>query len=216
MLEDLREDVYDTLMKLPKNDLVKGTSGNVSGREDDRVVIKPSGVKYSELSPSNLVIVDLDGNVVEGDLKPSVDTGAHLNIYRQVEGIRGIIHTHSTYATAFAVLGRDVPVYTTEQADLFGGSIPVSDYVPPGSEEIGEEFKKRTEEGKFRGLLMKNHGVFTAGDTPKHALKAALLIEHSAKISYLAEGSGNPEELTLEETERLHEGYLKGYGQDGD
>lgn len=213
MLEDLRKDVYETLMKLPRNNLVKGTSGNVSGKRDDKVVIKPSGVEYDELSPSNLVIVDLNGKVVEGDLKPSVDSGAHLNIYRQVEEIGGIIHTHSTYATVFAVLGRDIPVYTTEQADLFGGPIPVSDYIPPGSEEIGEEFKKKTKEGKFRGLLLKNHGVFTAGDNPQHALKAALHIEHSAKISYLAENIGKPGELTLEEAQRLHAEYLRGYGQ---
>lgn len=214
MLEDLREDVYGTLMELPQNGLVKGTSGNVSGRMGDNVVIKPSGVEYDELSPSGLVVVNLEGEVVEGDLKPSVDTGAHLQIYAQVEGIGGIIHTHSTYATAFAVLGREIPVYTTELADLFGGSIPVSDYVPPGSEEIGREFREKTKGKKFRGLLMKNHGVFTAGETPQHALKAALHIEHSAKISYLAEDSGSPDELPSGEAERLHKEYLGGYGQD--
>lgn len=214
MLEDLRKDVYRTLMKLPNNDLVKGTSGNVSGRKGKNVIIKPSGIEYEELSPSKLVVVNLDGEVEEGDLKPSVDTDAHLNIYREIEDIGGIIHTHSIYATSFAVLGKEVPVYTTEQADLFGGPIPVSEYVPPGSEEIGKEFKRRTEDGRFRGLLMKNHGVFTAGNTPQQALKAALHIEHSAKISYLAENSGSPDELSEEEARRLQEEYLKGYGQE--
>lgn len=214
MLEELREEVYKTLMKLPKNNLVKGTSGNVSGRRDEKVVIKPSGVEYSKLSPSKLVIVNLDGEILEGDLKPSVDTGAHLNIYKQTEETGGIIHTHSTYATAFAVRGEEIPVYTTEQADLFGESIPVSNYVPPGSDKIGEEFKNRTD-GKIRGLLMKNHGVFTAGPDPKSALKAALHIEHSAKITYLAENGGNPDELSPEEAKRLHKEYLKGYGQEG-
>lgn len=213
-LENLRQTVYDTLMALPENGLVRGTSGNVSGREGDRVVIKPSGVDYDELSPSNLVVVDMEGEVVEGDLKPSVDTGAHLHIYRANEELEGIIHTHSTYATAFAAAGREIPVYVTELADTFGESVPVSEYVPPGTEAIGEEFAKHTSEGKFQGLLMKNHGLFAAGDTPEDALKAALHIEHSAKISTIAEGLGTPEEIPAEEAARLNEEYVGGYGQD--
>lgn len=214
LLENLREDVYETLMALPENGLVRGTSGNVSGREGDRVVIKPSGVAYDELSPENLVVVDMDGEVVEGDLKPSVDTGAHLHIYRENEELGGIIHTHSTYATAYAALGREVPVYVTELADTFGERIPVSDYVPPGTEAIGEEFAKHTGDGKFQGLLMKNHGLFAAGNAPGDALKAAMHIEHSAKISYLAEDIGHPEEIPADEAARLNEEYLDGYGQD--
>ncbi|CCQ33179.1 class II aldolase/adducin family protein [Halorhabdus tiamatea] len=213
-LESLRETVYETLMALPENDLVRGTSGNVSGREGDRVVIKPSGVDYDELAPENLVVVDMDGAVVEGDLKPSVDTGAHLHIYRANDELGGIIHTHSTYATAFAAAGRELPVYVTELADTFGESIPVSEYVPPGTEAIGEEFAKHTGEGKFQGLLMKNHGLFAAGDTPGDALKAALHIEHSAKISSIAEDLGTPEEIPPEEAERLNQEYLEGYGQE--
>lgn len=212
-MNQLREDVYDTLMKLPENGLVRGTSGNVSGRSGEKVVIKPSGVEYGELSPENLVVVDMDGNVLEGELKPSVDTGAHLHIYEHAD-VGGIIHTHSTYATAFAALGREIPMYLTELADLFGDRIPVSEYVPPGTEAIGEQFAEHTSDERFEGLLMKNHGLFAAGDTPGDALKAALHIEHSAKISYLAEDLGDPEEIPLDEAQRLQGEYLEGYGQE--
>lgn len=213
-LENLRTEVYESLMALPENDLVRGTSGNVSGREDDRVVIKPSGVDYDELSPDNLVVVDMDGEVVEGELKPSVDTSAHLHIYQENGEVDGIVHTHSTYATAFAASGREIPVYVTELADTFGESVPVSAYVPPGTEAIGEEFAKHTSDGKFQGLLMKNHGPFAAGESPADALKAALHIEHSAKIAAIAEDLGTPAEIPANEAERLQGEYLAGYGQE--
>lgn len=213
MLGETREQVYQTLMGLPANNLVMGTSGNVSGRKGDRVVIKPSGVAYDELSPSKLVVVDLDGEVVEGELKPSVDTSAHLHIYRSTEEIGGIVHTHSTYATAFAAMGKSIPLYLTEQGDLFGTSIPVSDYVPPGDEAIGGEFAGKSAGDKIKGILMKQHGVFAAGPAPEDALKGAVTIEHSAKVSYVAESGGDPSELSPEEGKRLNEKYMKGYGQ---
>lgn len=213
-IKNVRTEVYGSLMALPENDLVKGTSGNISGREDDKVVIKPSGVEYDELSPDNLVVVDIDGEVLEGDLKPSVDTGAHLRIYRESDSVGGIIHTHSTYATAFAAAGREIPVYVTELADVFGDTIPVSEYVPPGSEAIGREFAANTKDEKFQALLIKNHGLFAAGHAPSDALKAALHVEHSAKISAIAEGLGQPKEIPAEEAAALQSEYLDGYGQD--
>lgn len=213
-LEHLRENVYESLMKLPEQGLVRGTSGNVSGREGDTVVIKPSGVPYEDLSPSKLVAVDIDGEVVDGELKPSVDTGAHLHIYRHADDVGGIVHTHSTYATAFAAAGRELPVYTTELADVFGESIPVSEYVPPGTEAIGKEFAEKAGDGRFRGLLMKNHGLFAAGDTAGDALKAALHIEHSAKISSISETLGQPQRIPADEVSRLQDEYAKGYGQE--
>lgn len=213
MFQELREEVHHALMGLPASGLVMGTSGNVSGRKDDRVVIKPSGVAYEELSPSKLVVVDLDGEVVEGELKPSVDTSAHLHIYRSTEEIGGIVHTHSTYATAFAVIGRGIPLYLTEQGDLFGTGIPVSDYVPPGNEAIGEEFSEKATGEEVKGILMRHHGVFSAGPSPGDALKGAVTIEHSAKVSYLAEFSGDPSELSPEEGKRLNKKYMKDYGQ---
>ncbi|MCK4392682.1 class II aldolase/adducin family protein [Candidatus Bipolaricaulota bacterium] len=216
MLEELKHSVYKALIALPRSGLVQGTSGNVSGRDGDYVVIKPSGVEYDSLSPDDLVVVDLSGRVIEGVLKPSVDTSAHLHIYRSVPEIGGVVHTHSTYATVYAVLGRSIPVYLTEIADLFGGPIPVSAYVPPGDEEIGKEFAEKACPGRFQALLMRNHGVFTAGKTPKDALTAALIVEHSARIAYLAEDAGNPAVLQEEEVRKLHERYREGYGQRSD
>lgn len=214
MLEELKREVFDCLINLPKNGLVQGTSGNVSGRKENNVVIKPSGVKYEKLSPLDLVVVTLEeGTVVEGNLKPSVATEAHLHIYRRQNDVQGIVHTHSTFATVFATLGKAIPLYTTEQADSFGTQIPVSKFIPPGDEEIGKEFSKKATGDKFRALLIKNHGVFTAGKSPTEALKASVTIEHSAKISFFTELLGNPKELPPEVGKRLHDQYLSEYGQ---
>jgi L-ribulose-5-phosphate 4-epimerase len=213
MLEDLKSEVYRTLMGLLTSGLVQGTSGNVSGREGDFVVIKPSGVSYSQVTPDHLVVLDLQGHILEGGCRPSVDTPAHLCIYRSAPEAGGIVHTHSPYATAFAVLGRSIPVYLTELADLFGGPIPVSEYVPPGDEAIGREFAAKTGSGRFRALLMRSHGVFTAGYSAADALIAAMIVEHSAMVSYLAEQADRPVALPDEETARLHRQYMEGYGQ---
>lgn len=212
-LAKLRRAVWEAHMELYRSGLVSGTSGNVSGREGDLVVIKPSGVPYEHLRPEDLVVVDLNGNVVEGNLKPSVDTPAHLEIYQALEDVKGVVHTHSTYATAFAVLGRELPVYTTELADLFGGPIPISNYVRPGDVGIGKEFVRLTQPGRYRALLLRSHGVFTAGHAPEDALKAAEIVEHSAKIAFLVELLGSPSPLSPGEALELHRRYLTGYGQ---
>ncbi|MEN6369659.1 MAG: class II aldolase/adducin family protein [Thermotogota bacterium] len=213
MLDSLKQEVWKALKELAQSGLVAGTSGNVSGRDGDCVVIKPSGIDYATLTPDRLVVVDLAGRRVEGTLKPSVDTLAHLWIYRACGDVGGVVHTHSTYATVFAVLGRPLPVYVTELADLFGGPIPVSEYIPPADERIGEEFATRTAAGRYRALLMRNHGVFTAGFTPTDALAAARLVEHSAEVSVWAERLGSPEPLPADEVRRLHAKYSNGYGQ---
>ncbi|MEM1759681.1 MAG: L-ribulose-5-phosphate 4-epimerase [Thermofilaceae archaeon] len=209
----LKKVVWEAHMELYKSGLVQGTSGNASGRYGNVVVIKPSGVSYERLKPKDLVVVDLEGNVVEGNLKPSVDTLAHLEIYRALEDVKGVVHTHSIYATVFAVLGKEIPVYTTELADLFGGPIQVSPFVPPGDPRIGQEFAKGTKPGRYRALLMRSHGVFTAGHSPADAVRAAIIVEHSAKIAFLAELLGKP--LPLPETivQELHFQYIRHYGQ---
>jgi len=213
MLSELKRVVWETLMELPRGGLVQGTSGNVSGREGDLVVIKPSGVPYEKLKPEDLVVVDLEGNVIEGNLRPSVDTPAHLEIYRALPDVGGVVHTHSVYATVFAVLGRELPVYTTELADLFGGPIPVSSFLPPGDRGIGLEFAQKTRPGRYRALLVRSHGVFTAGTMPADALKAALIVEHSAKVAYLAELLGTPNPIPPDEVQKLHQRYISEYGQ---
>lgn len=205
--------MWEAHMDLYKSGLVQGTSGNVSGRSGNLVVIKPSGVPYERLRPKDLVVVDLDGKVIEGDLTPSVDTPAHLEIYRALEDVKGVVHTHSIYATVFAVLGKEIPVYTTELADFFGGPIEVSAFVPPGDPRIGQEFAKGTRPGRYRALLMRSHGLFTAGYSPADAVHAAIIVEHSAKIAFLAELSGNPLPLPDATVQELHARYLGHYGQ---
>ena len=213
MLEKLRNEVYKMNMELPKNNLVTWTSGNVSGRDSEMgyVVIKPSGISYDLLSPENLVIIDLQGNVVEGDLMPSVDTDSHLYIYQHRDDVGGVVHTHSPYATAFAILGRPIPVYLTAMADEFGCSVPVSDYARIGGDEIGKEIVEKI--GMSPAILVKNHGVFTIGTTPLSAVKAAVMLEDIAKTVHLALQLGQPDEIPSEEVERAHKRYKEKYGQ---
>ena len=213
MLEELKERVWKMNLELPRNDLVAMTSGNVSGRdpEKDLVVIKPSGVPYEKMKAENLVVVDLNGNVIEGDKKPSSDTGSHLYIYRHRRDIRGVVHTHSNYATSFAALGRPLPVCLTAIADEFGGDIPAGPYAPIGGEEIGEAIIENI--GSSRAILLKNHGVFTIGDSPESALKAAVMVEDAAKTVHLAMLKGEPERLPEEEVKKAYERYQNRYGQ---
>ncbi|MDE4541151.1 L-ribulose-5-phosphate 4-epimerase [Thermoanaerobacterium sp. R66] len=213
MLENLKQRVYKMNMMLPKNNLVTMTSGNVSGRdpETNLVVIKPSGVLYDDMTPDDMVVVDLDGNVVEGKLKPSVDTATHLYVYRHRSDVNGIVHTHSPYATSFAVLGRSIPVYLTAIADEFGCAIPVGPYAKIGGEEIGKAIVDYI--GESPAILMKNHGVFTIGNSPEAALKAAVMVEDTAKTVHLSLLLGTPDVIPDEEVKRAHERYMTKYGQ---
>jgi len=213
MLENLKQRVYKMNMMLPKNNLVTMTSGNVSGRdpETNLVVIKPSGVLYDDMTPEDMVVVDLDGNVVEGKLKPSVDTATHLYVYKHRNDVNGIVHTHSPYATSFAALGRSIPVYLTAIADEFGCAIPVGPYAKIGGEEIGKAIVDYI--GESPAILMKNHGVFTIGNSPEAALKAAVMVEDTAKTVHLSLLLGTPDVIPDEEVKRAHERYMTKYGQ---
>jgi len=213
MLEKLREEVWQMNLELPKNRLVTMTSGNVSGRDKKTgyVVIKPSGISYEDLKPSHIVVVDLEGKIIEGSLKPSVDTPTHLYIYRHRDDVNGIVHTHSNYATSFAALGKSIPVYLTAMADEFGSFIPVGVYAKIGGEEIGEEIINSI--GDSSAILMKNHGVFTIGPSAKAALKTAVMLEDIAKTVFLALLQGTPDEIPPEEVKRAHRRYKEKYGQ---
>ncbi|MCS7221963.1 MAG: L-ribulose-5-phosphate 4-epimerase [Anaerolineae bacterium] len=213
MLETLRKEVWRLHLELPKNHLVTWTSGNVSARDPETgyVVIKPSGLRYEELQPENLVIVDLDGNRIEGDLKPSSDTASHLYIYRHRPDVNGIVHTHSPYATAFAALGRPIPVYLTAIADEFGGPIPCGGFALIGSEAIGKVVVESI--GDSPAVLLKNHGVFTVGPTAEAAVKAAVMVEDVARTVWLALQLGQPEEIPPEEVAKLRRRYMTEYGQ---
>jgi L-ribulose-5-phosphate 4-epimerase len=209
----LRREVFEMNLELPRQGLVTWTSGNVSGRDPDSgyVVIKPSGVRYPDLLPANMVVVDLDGNVVEGPLKPSVDTATHLYVYRHLPDVGGVVHTHSPYATSFALLGQSIPVYLTAMADEFGTEIPIGAYCQIGGEQIGQEIVRSI--GESPAILIQSHGVFTIGKNPEAAVKAAVMTEDVAKTVHIALLRGQPEPLPADEVERLHRAYLEHYGQ---
>jgi L-ribulose-5-phosphate 4-epimerase len=213
MLEQLKEQVWKLHLELPKNDLVKWTGGNVSARDPESglVVIKPSGVMYEDLRPEDHVVVDLEGDIREGELKPSSDTASHLYIYRNRPDVHGIVHTHSPYATAFAALGKPIPVYLTAIADEFGGPIPCAGFALIGGEEIGEQVVQHI--GDSPAVLLKNHGVFTVGATVRDAVKAAVMVEDVARAVWLALQLGQPDEIPAEDVAKLHDRYTNVYGQ---
>ncbi len=213
MLEAIKELVCKLHMELPKNNLVTWTSGNVSQRDPESglVVIKPSGVAFEDLRPEHHVVVDLDGNIVEGDLKPSSDTASHLYIYRHRPDINGIVHTHSPFATAFAAVGRPIPVYLTAMADEFGGPIPCAGFALIGGEDIGKQVIEHI--GNSPAVLLKNHGVFTVGKDAKAAVKAAVMAEDVARTTFYALQLGQPEEISPEDVAKLHYRYTHVYGQ---
>ena len=212
MLEALREIVWKCNLELPKNGLVKMTSGNVSGRDPETglVVIKPSGYSYEQMQPVDMVVVNLDGKVVEGHLAPSIDTDTHLYVYRNRPDVFGMAHTHSPYATSFAALGQPIPACLTAAA-MLGGDIPLGAYIPIGGEAIGREIVAKI--GTSRAIIMQNHGVFTVGKSPQQATKMAVEVEEIAEITHLAMLRGKPVLLTREQIDEMQYLYAQLYGQ---
>lgn len=197
MLEDLKKKVYEANMALPEHDLVVFTWGNVSGveREKELVVIKPSGVAYDDLSPDKMVVVDYEGNIVEGDLKPSSDTATHIELYKAFKDIGGVVHTHSPWAVSFAQAGSDIPAAGTTHADYFYGDIPVTramkeeeivtDYEKQTGSVIIETFKERTiDPNQIPGVLVNDHGPFTWGTSPDNAVHNSVVLEKVAEMTY--------------------------------
>jgi L-ribulose-5-phosphate 4-epimerase len=213
MLNELRAEICRLHAALPRNGLVTWTSGNISGRDlqTGLVVIKPSGILYEDLTPENMVVVDLNGNVVEGDHKPSSDTLAHVYVYRHRSDVNGVVHTHSTFATAWAAVGKPIPPMLTAICDEFGGPIPVGAYAKIGGDDIGQEIIRSI--GSSLAILLKNHGVFTIGKTPEAAVKAAVMVEDVARTVYYALQLGQPEEIPADEVARAHRRYIDEYGQ---
>lgn len=213
MLEKLKEQLVQFHLELPKNNLVVWTGGNVSARDPKTgyVAIKPSGIRYEDLSPKDIVILDLEGNIIEGDLKPSSDAASHLYIYRHRADVGGVVHTHSPYATAFATVGRSIPVVLTAIADEFGGPIPCGGFALIGDEAIGKVVVDNL--GKSPAVLLKNHGVFTVGKSAEAAVKAAVMTEDNARTVWLALQLGHPEEIPADDVAKLHHRYTNVYGQ---
>lgn len=213
MLEELKIELVNLLLELPRNQLVCLTSGNVSIRDAKTglILIKPSGVPYDQIEPSKVVVLDIDGNVVEGTCKPSSDTASHLYIYQHRADVNGIVHTHSRFAAVFAGLGKNIPVIITETAEEFGGEIPCSDFVLIGDSEIGKQVVKYGE--NCNAVLLKKHGVFTFAASARRAVDLAILVENSALIAWHALQMGNPEGFSPEEIEALYYRQQNIYGQ---
>jgi L-ribulose-5-phosphate 4-epimerase len=213
MLQALRELVCALNKELPTEGLVTMTSGNVSGRdpETNLVAIKPSGVSFAALTPADIVIVDLQGNVVYGTRKPSVDTATHLVVYRARPDVNGMVHTHSNFATAFAAVGKPIPAVLTAIADEFGGAIPCGPYCQIGEEQIGEAIVAHI--GTCPAILLQNHGVFSVGPTPQAAVKAAVMCEDVAKTVFYAMQLGDLIPIPAEEVARANRRYMEKYGQ---
>jgi L-ribulose-5-phosphate 4-epimerase len=198
--------------------LVAWTSGNVSARVrgeegPDLMVIKPSGVSYDDLTPESMVVCDLDGNRVDGTLAPSSDTASHAYVYRHMPQVGGVVHTHSTYATAWAARGEAIPCVITAMADEFGGEIPVGPFALIGGDEIGRGVVATLAGHRSQAVLMRSHGVFTIGATAKDAVKAAVMCEDAARTVHLARAYGDPPPLPPDQVDALHRRYTTEYGQ---
>jgi L-ribulose-5-phosphate 4-epimerase len=215
LVAELREIVSDLHAELPRNGLVAWTSGNVSARVPgaDLMVIKPSGIGYDDLTPESMVVCDLDGNTVSDGYTPSSDTATHAYIYRHMPEVGGVVHTHSTYATAWAALGEPIPCVITAMADEFGGEIPVGPFALIGSDEIGRGVVATLSGHRSPAVLMRSHGVFTIGPTVRDAVKAAIMCEDVARTVHAARLLGTPEALPQDQVDALHKRYKEHYGQ---
>lgn len=202
---------------LQLNGLVQWTSGNVSERLPDgkSFIIKPSGVSYDDLQPSMMVICDLNGNVLEGDLAPSSDTAAHAYVYKHMSSVNGVVHTHSNYATAWAAIQEPIPCALTAMADEFGGDIPLGPFALIGNDDIGKGIVETLTGHRSPAILMKNHGVFTIGKDAQSAVKAAVMCEDVAKTIWIAKTMGKIKRIDQGSIDSLYSRYQNVYGQKG-
>ena len=218
----IRADVAALHGELVRNDLVVWTGGNVSGRVPgaDLFVIKPSGVDYDDLAPENMILCDLDGNVVPGsagsDRSPSSDTAAHAYVYRHMPEVGGVVHTHSTFAVAWAARGEQILCVITAMADEFGGPIPVGPFAIIGDDSIGRGIVQTLTGHRSRAVLMQNHGPFTIGVSAKDAVKAAVIVEDVARTVHYAREAGPLVAIPQDAIDSLYNRYQNVYGQSGD
>jgi len=211
----LRRDVCALHAELTRYQLVVWTAGNVSARVPghDLLVIKPSGVAYDELTPENMVVCDLDGRVVEGEHAPSSDTEAQAYVYRHLPHVGGVVHTHSTYATAWAARGEPIPCVLTMAADEFGGEIPVGPFAIIGDDSIGRGIVETLAGHRSTAVLMRNHGVFAIGKNARSAVKSAVMCEDVARTVHVARQLGEPIVIEPHYVDQLFDRYQNVYGQ---
>ena len=211
----VRREVALLHAELPRNELVVWTAGNVSARVPghDLMVIKPSGVSYDDLTPENMVVCDLDGQLVEGEHAPSSDTAAAAYVYKHMPEVNGVVHTHSTYATAWAARGEAIPCVLTMMADEFGGEIPIGPFALIGDDSIGQGIVSTLRGHRSRAVLMQNHGPFTIGPSAKAAVKAAVLCEEVARTVHISRQLGDPLPIPQSDVDRLFDRYQNAYGQ---
>jgi L-ribulose-5-phosphate 4-epimerase len=214
-VEQLRDDLVVLHQELIRWNLVVWTAGNISARVpgEDRFLIKPSGVSYDELTAESMVVCDLDGNLLEGELSPSSDTAAHAYVYQQMPEVGGVVHTHSTYATAWAARGEAIPCVLTAMADEFGGEIPVGPFALIGDDSIGRGIVETLRDHRSPAVLMRGHGVFTIGKDAKGAVKAAVMCEDVARTVHIAQSGGAVEPIDKAAIDRLYDRYQNVYGQ---
>jgi L-ribulose-5-phosphate 4-epimerase len=212
----LRRTVADLHAELTRNGLVIWTAGNVSARVPghDLLVIKPSGVSYDELTPEAMVVTDLHGNLVDGARTPSSDTAAHAYVYRHMPEVGGVVHTHSTYATAWAARNEPIPCVLTMIADEFGGEIPVGPFALIGDDSIGRGIVETLRGSRSRAVLMAGHGPFTVGRDARDAVKAAVMLEDVARTVHISRQLGTPAQLDAAAVTSLYERYQNVYGQE--
>jgi L-ribulose-5-phosphate 4-epimerase len=217
-----RADVARLHGELVRYGLVIWTGGNVSGRVPgaDLFVIKPSGVSYDDLAPDNMILCHLDGTVVAGsagsERSPSSDTAAHAYVYREMPEVGGVVHTHSTYAVAWAARGEEIPCVITGMADEFGGPIPIGPFAVIGDDSIGRGIVETLRGHRSRAVLMQNHGPFTIGVSAKDAVKAAVMCEDAARTVHLAREAGPLIPIPQEKIDHLFQRYQNVYGQSAD
>jgi L-ribulose-5-phosphate 4-epimerase len=214
-ITELRRQVCDLHAELTRYQLVIWTAGNVSARvpDSDLMVIKPSGVSYDSMTPEQMVVCDLNGVLVDGELSPSSDTAAHAYVYRHMPEVGGVVHTHSTYATAWAACGEPIPCILTMIADEFGGEVPVGPFAPIGDDSIGRGIVETLRGSRSAAVLMRNHGPFTIGPDARSAVKAAVMLEDVARTAFISRQLGNPTQLPADAVTSLYERYQNIYGQ---
>ena len=214
-LAALREKVAALHAELVRYGLVVWTGGNVSGRlpGHDIMVIKPSGVSYDDLTPESMIVCDLDGTVLDGDHSPSSDTAAHAYVYRNMPDVGGVVHTHSTYACAWAARREEIPCVLTAMADEFGGPIPIGPFALIGDDSIGRGIVETLRDHRSPAVLMANHGAFTIGPDAKGAVKAAVMCEDVARSVHISRQLGPPVPIAQSDIDRLFDRYQNVYGR---